>query len=102
MFFKHTNILPVDEISTITVPVARFIGLNSVTLDEVGFKIYKEHNHFRAVPLLSKEERIATGLPEELLFVYISHCITSANNMEEETLDVIKKIVQELQVQELL
>jgi hypothetical protein len=51
---------------------------------------------------MSKEERLTTGLPEELVFVYFSRCITTANDMEEETLNAIKQIIQEMEVQELL
>jgi len=84
------------------VPVAHFRTDNLITVEDVGFKIYKENNHFKAIPLLSKADLLTTGLPEELLLVYISHCIASANNMEDESLETIKKIVQELEVQKLL
>jgi hypothetical protein len=91
-----------NEIPLITVPVIHY-RLNGVTAGEdVDFKIYKEGNRFRAIPLLSKEERLSTGLPQELVFVYFSHCITTANDMEEESLSAIKQIILEMEMQELL
>jgi hypothetical protein len=91
-----------NEIPLITVPVTHY-RLNGLSAGEdVGFKIYKEGNQFRAIPLLSKEERLATGLPQELVFVYFSQCITTANDMEEDSLSAIKQIILEMQVQELL
>ena len=51
---------------------------------------------------MSREERLMTGLPEELVFAYFSHCITTANDMEDESLNAIKQIIQELEARELL
>jgi hypothetical protein len=94
--------ITLKEIPLITVPVTHY-RQNGVTAGEdVDFKIYREDNRFKAIPLMSKEERLTTGLPEELVFVYSNQCITTANNMEEESLDAIKQIVQELEAQELL
>jgi len=64
------------------------------------FTISRENDRFKAVPHLSKEDRLLTGLPEELNFVYFNYCIVEANNMEEETLDAIKQIILELEVQD--
>ena len=51
---------------------------------------------------MSKHERLTTGLLEELAFEYFNHCITAANDMEEESLNAIKQIILEMEVQELL
>lgn len=72
------------------------------TNEEVPFKISREDNKFKVIPLISKEELLSTGLPERLEFVYVSPCIASANDMEEESLDVIKEIIGELEVQDSL
>jgi hypothetical protein len=48
---------------------------------------------------MSKKERLK-GLPEYLEFVYVSHSIASANNMEEEPMNAIKQIILELEVQD--
>ena len=92
----------INEIPLITVPVLHYRQNNTITREDVDFKIYREDSQFKAIPLMSKEERLTTGLPEELVFVYASHCITAANDMEDESLDAIKQIVQELEAQELL
>ena len=103
-FFRiklHTMII-INEIPLITVPVMHYRQNDAVSREDVEFKIYKKDSQFKAIPLMSKEERLTTGLPEELVFVYTSQCITAANDMEEESLDAIKQIVQELEAQELL
>jgi hypothetical protein len=91
-----------NEIPIISVPIEHYRQNDILTEEEVDFKIYRTENRFRAIPLLSKEERLPTGLPEELRFVYAVHCISDANDMEEESLNAIKKIIQELEVKELL
>ena len=94
--------ITVNEIPLITVQIMHYMKNGMATGGDVDFKIYREENQIKAIPLLSKEERLTTQLPEELVFVYIDHCITAANNMGEESLDAIKQIIQELEVKELL
>jgi hypothetical protein len=94
--------ITINEIPLITVPVMHYRLNDVITEEDVDFKIYREGKHFKAIPLMSNEERLTTGLPEELVFVYFSRCITTANDMEEETLNAIKQIIQEMEVQELL
>jgi len=90
-----------NEIPLITVPVIHY-KQDLTTEEDVDFKIYREENRFRAIPLMSKQERLTTWLPEELVFAYANHCITMANDMEEESLNAIKQIILELEVKELL
>lgn len=71
-----------------------------MTEETVAFSISRTNNRFKAIPWLTKEERLQTGLPEELEFVYYNYCIVDANDMEEETLDAIKQIILELEVQD--
>jgi len=49
---------------------------------------------------MTKEKRKQFGLPEELDFVFYNNCIVDANNMEEDTLNTIKQIILELEVQD--
>lgn len=86
---------------SIAVPVAHFRA-GGVTEEEVHFEISRSDNRFKAIPLMSREERLTTGLPAELDFVYIGQCIAFANDMEEDTLNAIKQIILELEVRELL
>ena len=92
---KKTN-----EISSVTVPVAHCKANNVITEEAVAFSISRMNNRFKAIPWLTKEERLQTGLPEELEFVYCNYCIVEANDMEEETLNAIKQIILELEVQD--
>lgn len=94
--------ITMNEIPLVTVAVLHYQLNNICTKGNVDFKIYREENKFKAIPLMSKHERLATGLPEELIFVYFNHCITAANDMEEESLNAIKQIILEMEVQELL
>jgi hypothetical protein len=88
-----------NEISSVTVPIDHY-KLNNVISEEVVFNITREDDRIKAIPLLSKEALLSTGLPEKLEFVYSNYCIVAANNMEEETLNAIKQIILELEVQD--
>lgn len=88
------------EISTVAVPVAHYSANDERTDEPVVFSISREDSRFKAIPMISREERLATGLPEEITFVYINYCIVAANNMDDETLDAIKQIILELEVQD--
>lgn len=90
------------ELSAVTIPVTHYRSHNDITEEAVSFTIFQEKEWFKAVPALSIEDRRATGLPEELVFLYINYCIADANDMEDEALEVIKKIILELEVQELI
>jgi hypothetical protein len=89
-----------NEISSVTVPVAHYQSNDVITEEAVVFSISRENNRFKAIPWLTKEERKQTGLPEQLEFVYYNYCIVEANDMEEETLNAIKQIILELEVQD--
>lgn len=94
--------IPTKEIPIITVPLTHYRLNDVISGKDVDFKIYRENNQFKAIPLLSNDERLSTGLPEELFFVYADRCITDASDMEEESLSAIKQIILELEVQDLL
>jgi hypothetical protein len=89
-----------NEISSVTVPVAHYQSNDVITEEAVVFSISRENNRFKAIPWLTKGERKQTGLPEQLEFVYYNYCIVEANDMEEETLNAIKQIILELEVQD--
>ncbi len=89
-----------NEISSVTVPIDHYKLNNVISQEKVVFTITKQDNRIKAIPLLSKEALLSTGLPEKLEFVYSNFCIVAANNMEEETLNAIKQIILELEVQD--
>jgi hypothetical protein len=90
------------EISRVTFPVAHFLDFDVTTHDNVTFRVFREGDWFKAIPQISLEERKTTGIPQELVFVYWNHVVLGANNTEEETLNVIKNIILELEVQDLV
>ena len=90
------------ELTSITIPVDHYRTYDVITEEPVSFTVFQENEWFRAVPMMTNEERKTTGLPAELLFVYVNYCIADANDMEEEALKVIKEIVLELEEQELI
>ena len=89
-----------NEISSVTVPIAHYQHDDVITEEAVVFTVSREDNRFKAIPLLSKAELITTGLPAKLGFVYFNYCIVAANDMEEETLNAIKQIILELEAQD--
>ena len=90
------------ELSCVSVAVAHFRDFGVVTHDNVLFRIYRENDWFKAVPQLSAAQRIQTGLPEELVFVYWNRVVLAANDTEEEAMNVIKNIILELEVLDLV
>jgi hypothetical protein len=86
------------EISLVTIPVAHFSDFDVITHEDVSFRIFREGDWFKAVPQIAANERKATGMPEELVFVYWDHVVLAANNMGEEAMNVIKNIILELEV----
>jgi hypothetical protein len=91
----------IPEIPLITVPISHYRPHGIVSREDIDFKIYRELNRIKAIPLISEEERLITGLPKELFFVYANRCIT-ADDMEEESLNAIKQIILELEAQQFL
>ncbi len=90
------------EITTVIIPVAHFRGLDVITHEDVSFRIFREGDWFKAVPQLPAVERKITGIPEELLFVYWDHVVLSANDTEDESMEVIKNLILDLEVQNLV
>jgi hypothetical protein len=95
---KPTRMTITHEISLVTIPVAHFRDFDVITHEEIAFRIFREGDWFKAVPQVSADERKATGMPAELVFVYWNHVVLAANDMEEEAMDVIKNIILELEV----
>jgi hypothetical protein len=56
--------IAIKEIPLITVPLMHYKQNDVVTEEDVDFKIYRQDKQFKAIPLMSKEERLMTGLPK--------------------------------------
>ena len=57
-----------EKISTVEFPIPYKRAGNVITQQNVSFDFFKEEDHYRLIPLLSKEELLVANLPEELLF----------------------------------
>jgi len=99
---KPARMTITHEISLVTIPVAHFRDFGLITHEHVSFRIFQEGDWFKAVPQLSADERKVTSLPAELVFVYWNHVVLASNETEEEVMDVIKNIILELEVLDLV
>jgi hypothetical protein len=99
---KPARMTITHEISLVTIPVAHFHSFDVITHENIAFRVFQEGDWFKAVPQVSTDERKVTGMPSELVFVYWNHVVLAANNMEEETMNVIKNIILELEVLDLV
>lgn len=69
---------------------------DKATKEIVPFKVFKENQNFRAVPLLAEVERKRAGLPEVIAFTFMDQCIVTERSIGEDTLEVIKSMINEL------
>ena len=90
------------ELTAVTVPVTIYDLQDKATERLVSFTIFRENGWFRAVPVLSTEERLLLKLPGAMVFLFSNYCIVDANDWEEETLAVMKQIILELEVQDFI
>ena len=68
----------------------------------VPFKVFKEDQQYRAVPLLIESERMHIGLQEVISFGFVNHCIIAERSMSEDTLEVINNLIQEMILQDVI
>lgn len=68
----------------------------------VPFKVFKEGWKFKALPLLADAERKRSGLPEVIDFTFVDQCIVSERSLSEDTLEVIKNMIKELILQDII
>jgi hypothetical protein len=68
----------------------------------IPFSVYREEEQYRAVPMIVEAQRKKAGLPEVICFDFIDHYIVPEKSRSEKTLDVIKSLLRELMVQELI
>lgn len=90
------------EIANITVLVPYYRTAELVTNEIVPFRVFKEKDNFKAIPLIPKEERRLAGLPEEMNFGYADHSIISSKELAVEANNAVKKIIIELRMQRLM
>jgi hypothetical protein len=90
------------EVITLSVLVTGTMATGATSQEIVSFKVFREQEQFRAVPMLDEAPRKRAGLPEVICFAFVDHCIISEKSRGEETLEVIKSLIQEMMIQELI
>lgn len=86
-----------NEIASITILVPYQRG-NETINQVIPFKIFRQQQCYKAIPLISPEERILTGLSEELSFKFMDYRILPETKANKETLEAINRIVRELKM----
>ena len=90
------------EVITISILVEGYSLIDVSTQEIVSFKVFKENQRFRAIPLLVDAERKRAGLPEVIDFSFVDQCIVTERFLSEDTLEVIKNMIQELILQDII
>ena len=96
---KTIILIVTNEVASITVLIPHRWSANVTTNEIIAFSVMKQGLQFKAVPMITKEARIPTGLPEALSFSYVDHRIITGQILEEETMEIIGNIVVELKMQ---
>lgn len=89
--------LVTNEIASITILVPYQKG-NEIVNQIVPFKVFKQQQHYRAIPLISTEERNIAGLSTELSFRFTENRIIPEADTNEANLNAINNIAGELRI----
>jgi len=86
-----------NEIASITILVASKRG-NETINQIIPFKVFRQQQHYKAIPLISAEERELIGLSAELSFRFVENRIIPEAKANEATLKAINNIAGELRM----
>lgn len=86
-----------NEIASITISVP-YQRENEIVNQIVPFKVFKQQQHYRAIPLISAEAIKIAGLSNELSFRFIEGRIFPEAEANETNLNAINNIVGELRI----
>jgi hypothetical protein len=91
-----------NEVITLSILVEgpSYKGLSAQKI--VPFKVFKEDQQYKAVPLLNESERKNIGLQEVISFAFVDHCIITERSLSEDTFEIIKNLIQELILQDVI
>lgn len=89
--------LDTNEIASITILVPYQRG-NETINQIIPFKVFRLQQHYKAIPLISTEERELTGLSPELSFRLIENRIIPQAKANEASLNAINNIAGELRM----
>jgi hypothetical protein len=68
----------------------------------VSFEVLQGVQQYKAVPMLNASERKYIGLPEVICFAFMDQCIITERTLSEDMLEVIKNLIQELILQDVI
>lgn len=86
-----------NEIASITV-LLPFQKGNELVNQIIPFKVFKQEEQYKAIPLLSAEERKSTGLSEELCFTFNQNRIVTKAETNAAGVNAINNIAGELRL----
>jgi hypothetical protein len=89
--------LVTNEIASITILVPYQRG-NEIINQIIPFKVFRQQHRYKAIPLITTEERKLTGHPAELSFRFIEHRIIPEVETSEANLNAINNIASELKM----
>ena len=90
------------KITTLTIMVPYRSAGNVIKQHPVQLEIFKDENAFRAMPLLSEDERTIANLPPNLLFEYKDGKIISSRGNRDGNFHVLRDIVEVLKEESLI
>jgi len=86
-----------NEIASITI-LLPFQQGNELVNQIIPFKIFKQEEQYKAIPLISSEERQNTGLSEELCFTFLKNRIVAEAETNAAGVNAINNIAGELRL----
>ena len=89
--------LVTNEIVSITILVPH-LRESEIINQIIPFKVFRQQQYYKAIPLITTKERKRTGLPAELSFKFIENRIIPEAEANEATLNVINNIASELRM----
>ena len=89
--------LNTNEIASITILVPYQID-NETINQIIPFKIFRQQQHYKAIPLITAEERELTGLSAELSFRFMENKIIPEARPNEACLNALNNIASELRI----
>ena len=89
------------EVITVSILVEWTSTTGTSARDIIPFRVDKEQGQFRAVPMISEQQRNDAGLPDIIYFSLVDNCIIPEKSRTNRTLDVIRNLLNEMLLQEL-
>lgn len=86
-----------NEIASITILLPFQKGKEMVN-QVIPFKVFRQEQQYKAIPLITSEERKSTGLSDELSFTFKQNKIIAEPETNEASLMTINNIASELKL----